>query len=648
MKSFLLRFSALTTLISIAAISSAQTSGTTPKLDDIFGDHMVLQQGIPPVLRGTADPGQQLEIEINNQTKTVETDEQGRWKASFRPIVSNNPLEIKIDGTVAARDVLIGDVFLCTGQSNMEFPVRRALNPDREISGYHSSKIRLITIPKATSSSPEINFDSPEPWQMASADSVPEFSAVCYFTAQNLLQSIDSPIGLIDSTWGGTRIESWMSANSLRAIGERLEDLDLLDVYARNPKDGLQKFGSIWGNWWQSEHTSQPDIWAHPDAYSWDKLPGFTNWKTWGVPKLAEYDGQVWYRTSVALRDDQLQANKIELGTIDELDLVWINGQFIGSQFNWGGLRTYDIPEDVLRAGQNEIVVNVLSSWDKGGMFGPADALQLVGPDGLKVELNYWRYRKAATPGMNSPKAPWESVTGISGIGNAMIAPLSNIGLKGVLWYQGESNADGNAPYEKLLKGLIQDWQTIVSPDVKALIFQLPEFGQPADKPGESGWAVIREAQRQVTEAAPAAGLVVTLGAGDRYDIHPSNKQEVARRAADVANSLFYDLDIPDTNRRPVTAVTSGQTVTISLSDSGRGLKTWASNSVIGMELCDAANCSFVDARTEGANVILNIPKGLIVERARYNWADTPWGNLADESGRPVGPFEVQVGTNNK
>jgi len=383
--------------------------------------------------------------------------------------------------------------------------------------------------------------------------------------------------------------------------------------------------------------------WLEPGAYDWAAVPDFTNWKDWELRDLESYNGQVWYRTDVILTEAQTEASYIELGSIDELDHVWINGQRVGTQFNWGGNRRYPIPEGLLKSGTNTFVVNVASAWDMGGMMGPVSAIKLTNGANMNFALPDWTYRKAKQPGMDAPIAPWESVSGITGIGNAMLAPLRGLNIKGGYWYQGESNAGDQYSYEPLLNGLLQDWKTYFGGDTKIVVIQLPEFGSASDAPVESGWARIREAQRQVALNSKDIALVVAMGTGDAYDIHPPNKQELARRAADAAESLFYGKNNPETNRDPVKAEASGDQVTVTLSAPDRSLKTFSSDHVIGLELCVVAECQYALGQVKSSGLIIDIPSGQSPTKVRYNWANVPHGNLFDESGRPVGPFEITI-----
>jgi len=631
------------TAISCTSKEVPTATNQAVSFDSIFSNSMVLQRHELIEFRGLAADKSSFSIQFSGHEKGITPGEDGRWSATFPALPEGGPYQIVVEGEEAISDIMIGDVFLCSGQSNMEYPIYRALNPDRELGAEHRDNIRLITIPKDTALNPEYNFESNERWVVANSDTLKDFSAVCYFTARELDIDPSIPIGLIDSTWGGTRIESWMSLESLKTTELRANDINLFEIYKDDQTAGMKAFGNMWDNWWRDKILELKEPWLEPSMYDWDAVPDFTNWKDWGLKELESYNGQVWYHTNFSLTESQTEASYIELGSIDELDHVWINGQRVGSQFNWGGDRRYPIPEGLLKSGANTVVVNVASAWDMGGMMGPESAIKLTNDDNINVALSDWTYRQAKQAGMDAPIAPWESVSGITGIGNAMLGPLRGLNIKGGYWYQGESNASDQYSYEPLLNGLLQDWKTYFGDDTKMVIIQLPEFGSASDVPVDSAWAKVREAQRQVALTSEDAALVVTMGTGDAYDIHPPNKQEVARRAADAAENLFYGKTNPETNRDPVKAKASGNQITVTLSGSDRVLKTLSSDHVIGLELCNAAECQYALGQVENSALILGVPSGLSPTKVRYNWADLPYGNLFDESDRPVGPFEIVI-----
>ncbi|HRE46069.1 MAG TPA: sialate O-acetylesterase, partial [Terricaulis sp.] len=303
------------------------------------------------------------------------------------------------------------------------------------------------------------------------------------------------------AAWGGSNIESWISSGGMRAIAGREAEADLLELYSRDANAALSAFATGWQAWWRQAGEGSP--WERAEG-DWAPAPAqLGDWKRWRDAGLEQHNGMVWYRRTVTLTAEQAAgAAHLELGGVDEVDLTWVNGRLIGSSFGWGDARAYAVPAGVLRAGENSIVVNVLSTWDAGGLTGPVDAMRIRFANGETASLgDGWRYRAADAAHGGGPAAPWHAVRGISTIYNGMIAPLGAYGLRGALWYQGESNAGAPQDYEALLGGLIADWRRQFGRDLAVFIAQLPNFGAPSAQPIESGWADLREAQRRVAEA---------------------------------------------------------------------------------------------------------------------------------------------------
>lgn len=612
------------------------------RLDNAFGSHMVLQRGAPVTLRGHGPAGAHIEVGFGAgpapATVNVTAGDDGRWQAVFEPPSGEAPLTVSLNGQTAAQDVLMGDVFLCSGQSNMEFNVSRANNAGREYDPDDES-IRLFKAPKTPKPAPQIEFSGDPQWQLASAETVPDFSAVCYFTAKELQAFTDAPIGLIGASWGGSQIEAWMSIDELAKTGRFGPQLDLLAAYAKDENAGAGLFAQQWEGWWQADNPDAAPVWSAPDAYDWKPLPtALQDWKAWGVDGLENYNGQLWYQTTFDLGDVSGDG-ALSLASIDEKDAVWINGQFVGGMFGWGEYRTYSVPAPFLKEGQNSLVINVQSAWDRGGLMGPEKDMYLE-MGGAAVPLSSWHYMKPERAGLDAPSAPWESIRGYSSLHNGMVAPLRGVRFTGALWYQGESNAGRSETYGAELEALVDGWAETSGADVPTVIIQLPEFGGVAGAPVNSGWANLRDHQRRAA-ARDDIAYVVTLGAGDMYDIHPPNKQEVARRARDIAGQLFYGQGDASWQREPVSARLENGAVRVTFSAPGRALQSLSADAVSGFELCDNSRCRYAVGQIDGASVTLSVPADMTPERVRYNWADSPMGNLADVSGRPVGSFQM-------
>ena len=270
------------------------------------------------------------------------------------------------------------------------------------------------------------------------------------------------------------------------------------------------------------------------------------DWKTWGVPELANHDGMVWFRRAAALSKSQAASDAwLSIGAIDEVDETWVNGRPLANSFGYGTERTYAVPKGWLHAGDNSIVINVLSTWDAGGMYGPPEHLALRFADGSTVPLGgHWRYQFVPETMGFPPRAPWESVSGLTSIYNAMIAPLGPYGLRGVLWYQGESNTGEADRYQSLLAGLMADWRREFGAELPFLIVELPNFGAPSAVAAPSSWADLREAQRRAVAADGHAALAVTIDIG-RSARPASAEQAGGRRAAGARRKALGVRRIP-------------------------------------------------------------------------------------------------------
>ncbi len=326
--------------------------------------------------------------------------------------------------------------------------------------------------------------------------------------------------------------------------------------------------------------------------------------------------------------------------------MTWVNGRGVGSTYGAGTGREYPIPPGLLHAGDNQVVVNVLDTYRDGGLAGPASAHALRFKDGSRVPLDAgWKYR--AVPGTGSPpRAPWETAGGLSTLYNGMIAPIGHYGLRGLLWYQGESNISEGAHYGDLLRMLRNDWRKRLGADLPMLVVQLAGYGQAPNQPGESGWAMLREAQRQAVDEDARSGLVVTIDIGDHYDVHPPNKQEVGRRLARAARHVIYgEKSLPPSGPVPHSAARAGDAVVVTFDDTSGDLVAQGADGPIGFELCGAqpGTCRYADATTKGSTVTLHAPNAVEATRVRYCWADGPVCTLFDGAHLPAGPFEMPI-----
>ena len=649
-------------LCALAGLSIAGAGNAATLLNPVFQDHAVLQRDEPINVWGEASPRDTLSVSLGIQTAAAQADDRGHWHATLRAIPAGGPHVLAVrtqSGQVQdVSDVLVGDVWLCSGQSNMVLQVHRSLDSRSEIANSANDAIRMLTVPQTSSPRPLDRFAQPVMWKVASPATVPDFSAACFYFARELRKTVDIPMGLIVAAWGGSRIETWMSEAALRAAGGNDDALDVLALYGERPAAANARWGVMWEAWWlqrtQGHRESAP--WAVKPAGAWRVVPrALGYWEQWGVPELASYDGMLWYRTTVTLSAEQAQQQAVlSLGCVDEMDQTWINGRPIGSAVGAsqadtapvilpGPGRAYGLPRGTLKAGENVIVVNVLDTYSFGGLAGPV-ALQFA--DGSTVRLdNEWRYQLPPAGIEEPPRPPWDPTRGKTALYNAMIAPLGDLSMRGVAWYQGEANTTTSSTYQDLLTRFMADWRGKLGAGLPFLIVQLANYGQPPTAPAESGWAEVREAQRLAVANDAHAGLAIAIDIGERYDIHPPNKQEVGGRLARAARRVVYGEQIAPSGPVALSARRNGTNVVVTFGDVADHLIAYGADGPIGFELCtrDAGSCRYGKASIQGERVYLDAAALAAATRVRYCWADSPVCTLFDTARLPAGPFQIEV-----
>ena len=417
----------------------------------------------------------------------------------------------------------------------------------------------------------------------------------------------------------------------------------------RDPAAAARQSGAIWETWWRQQTGDQPghEPWQPDAQLDWRTVPKISGWEQWGVPELAEHVGMVWFRREVTLTPEQAkQGATLEIGAVDDMDRTWVNGIAAGAGGNPGAPRHYPLAPGILHAGHNLVIVNADNVYADGGMLGPADAMRLAFADGSAIPLGTgWQYAIAKRTPDNPPRAPWDDVAGAGVIYNAMIAPLGRIGLAGVAWYQGESDA-GIAGYGARLSAMMADWRRQFGrEDLPFGIVQLSSYGTPATAPGPSGWADIRNDQRLAATHDGHAAVAVTIDLGDPLDIHPGEKHEVGRRLARVMDALAYKQPVAPSGPAIASAERDADGgVTLHFSGVTGGLHTRSSDSAIGFELCGSRNsdCRYALGKATGDTVRI-ADDGKPVAEVRYAWADAPVTNLFDATPLPVGPFAIAV-----
>jgi len=628
-------------LLLLAALGPVTPALAAPTLSPAWSDHAMIQRDRPILIEGSARAGETVTGTLANERQSATADSAGRFTLRFAPRpATHDPLTLRVrgaDGSEAVvSDMLVGDVWLCSGQSNMELSVDRALNSWGNIQASADPELRMLTVPKSTAPTPRPDLSQPAAWLAASPKTTGGFSAACYYMAKALRDRLGIPVGAIHSSWGGSQIRAWLPPESGHMLYGDAE-MALLNRFATDPLGAVAAFAPRWEAWYLQQGGGKRP-WLEPDAIAWQPVPGISPWNEWTATPLAKQPaGTVWLRRSVTLTPAQAAAGgTLSLGVLDELDATWVNGHPVGVSFGWDYPRDYKVPAGFLKPGVNEILVAVSNSWGSGGFSSGADPLALAFANGERIALrDGWRFGIAPVASF-PPRAPWDSNAGIGVMHNRMIAPLGHFAVKGAAWYQGEADV-GIPGYRDRMRALFAGWRTQFGPQMRMLVVQLANFGAAQTAPAASGWAEMREEQRQSVLADSNAALVTAIDLGERTDIHPANKVELGNRLALAAEGT----PLP----QPLRAIREGGSVRVTFSGVTGGLAAWSGPAPLGFELCgvDQASCRYASARIDRDNVVL-APDGKPATRVRYAWADSPVVNLFDAKQLPVPGFELPLG----
>ncbi|MEO6134720.1 MAG: sialate O-acetylesterase, partial [Ginsengibacter sp.] len=529
------------------SFSTALYCSADIRLPKFFRDSMVLQRDQVIPIWGWAAKNEKVTVQFGDQKKVAVAGKDGKWRINLDKMGAGGPFTLLVSGKnlIALKDILIGDVWLCSGQSNMEYKVNGVLNAKEEIAASTNPNIRHIEIPKAVSGKPENDISQNATWRSASPASTGNFTAVGYFFAKKLYDELKVPIGLIHSSWGGTDIEPWTSRYALEKSDEFKSlmkkipsiNLDSLNkVFKEKLTVDLQKWqgglpdATIVNSWKQFSF----------DDGSWHQMTVPSIWETQG---LTDIDGIVWFRKNIILfAADAGKEGTLELSLIDDIDDTYINGVKIGSTSGYNIARKYKIPTGILKEGKNVIAVRINDTGGGGGMYGPASDMKITVNQRSQSLAGQWKYRIASVVDTKSSVAPNSYPTLLF---NAMINPLIPYAIKGALWYQGENNASRAYQYRSAFPLMINDWRQHWGEGNFPFYFvQLASFNAAnGNSQKGSAWAELREAQT-LTLSLPHTGMAVITDIGMADDIHPKNKQDVGKRLAAIALHDAYGKNI--------------------------------------------------------------------------------------------------------
>ena len=595
------------------------------RLPKLISDCLVLQRDVPLKIWGWADVGEKVTIRLDGNYYETEADLNGDWLVTLPPHKAGGPFLLEVN-EIAIRDVLIGDVWLCSGQSNQETPIHRLTEMFPEINVSNNHMIRHYKVPTQDSKEylqEEIAGNAQGHSGVASE--VMNWTALAYFYAVEAYEKTGVPQGMLVSSLGGSAIESWIGQEHLKEFPQLLLDKEALNGFEQAKKD---KGEGKWNQW------------------DWDD----SDWKTMQMPGTWRENGLnvrgiVWMRKDFEIPESMEGRHaKLSMGTLVHNDVVFVNGVYVGSTGYEYPPRRYQIPVGVLRKGKNTIAVR-LNAPAGNGEFIKDKPYKIIG-DAAEIDLTgSWKYKVGLDMDDVTPYAErLKNRNNVgSGLYNGMIYPIRNYQVRGTIWYQGESNAGNTSRYAELVSSLITNWRELWNmPEMPFLLMQLPNFMQKHDKPTDSGWARIREAQLQAFKTIPNTALAVTYDVGEWNDIHPLNKKDMAKRLFLGARKVVYGEKLVYAGPVYKDMKVEGNKIIITFTDTGRGLM--AKGGILKHFAIAGEDRQFVwaDAVIRGNKVIVSSKDVKQPVAVRYAWSDNPEdANLCNKEGLLASPFRT-------
>ena len=619
-----------------------QAAQTLPFVSPIFGDNMVLQRGKANTIWGWSEPGDKIQIEIAGKHGSGVAAADGRWQVIIEPPPSGGPYTLTIKGhqSVALQNILVGDVWLCGGQSNMQVSLRAARNGEEEIKSANFPEIRFFNV-AAHPAYRHTNVPQGS-WRVVTPETAERVSAVAYYFARKVQEEIHIPIGLVVDALGGTPAEAWTSLTALRS----LKDFDVpIAELEKLAGTGAPEYGNYVMHWYDQYDVGLKGNWAGAElddsAWSTVEIPG--GFSELGVPEMPAV---VWFRKEIVL-PDPLPAGPatLFLGSIERMDTTYINSTEVGASAWVENPRVYLIRDGVLKPGKNVLAIRVFKTKPQGGFLGKPDELHLTLGDKTTIPLaGKWKARLSvdARPPHPMPIGfeNWPVIPSV--LYEGMLTPIAPLSITGALWYQGEQNSDRGFQYRRLLPVMIADWRKLFGQgDFPFYIVSLPAFKPRSETPVEDTWAETRESQALAAAGVPNSCLAVTIDTGDPDNIHPKDKLQVGERLAFCALAKQYGKNFVDSG--PTLALVERLPGAISLkfanTDGGLVMK---GAKLEEFEIAgEDRKWHWADAHIEGNTVVVSSPAVPNPKEVRYAWQSNPAATLFNGAGLPATPFRT-------
>lgn len=668
------------TILFACALLSALCINAKVQLTPLFTDNMVFQQKCQAPVWGKAEPGTTVRVtpSWNNKTYSSVADQSGRWelkiptpKGSFKKFT----LTISDGEPIVLKNVVVGEVWLASGQSNMQMPVEswRAarINQDDINNASIYADVRLLQISRATGMVEHDYFSADfDKWKESAPETVRNFSAAGWYFGRKLYEELKVPVGIIHSSWGGTIIEAWMSEGAIKCYPEFSKQIAEVKSLSDNESVREKTFEEEIAAF--NKQVIEKDqglsggvaVWAQPGSDD-------SAWRTIKLPSMVQElwpgtNGIFWFRKTIDIPESWAGKDlTLCLGPIDDFDETYWNGELVGSGKIWNKAREYDIPGRIVKAGKTVICVRNTDDHGNGGIYGDPSLLYVLGPDGKKIRLDdEWKITLSVSfEGM--PKSTAREPNMVTVLYNAMIKPLAPFAIKGAIWYQGESNAGKAYRYRDLMTSLILDWRSLWGYDFPFYITQIASYKPVTRIAGDDDWAELREAQALATQTLGKVGMACIIDLGEADDVHPVRKQEVGERLAKLALANDYGRKLIVNGPRFASYTLGENEIRVRFTDVAGGLKVIPSGTFaqerygkdgMDFELVGKAEsgvlCGFqiagadrlwhwADAVIDGDEVVVSCPEVRYPVAVRYGWGSNPVCNLFNSEGLPAWPFRT-------